>query len=170
MRISIVPINGSSFKYLDPGWVVQPWPTGRILSRVRFGFVAIAFGAAALILASIPSIAQAGSISYAYDAAGRLTCVYNGAGQGVNYNYDVVGNLLSITAATGCAQYTMRSTRKATAVASSNQGKPVQSRHASNKARIAGELSETAIAGTNRSIAAPQRPEQNKNTLKVSLR
>lgn len=166
MRISIVLINGSSFKYLDRAWVVQPWPIGRILSRVRFGFVAIAFGAATLIFAGIPSIAQAGSISYAYDAAGRLTCVYNGAGQGVNYNYDAVGNLLSITAATGCAQNTMRSVKKTTAVASSNQEKALQTRRASNRTNTADALSETAIAGTNQ----PRKTEPDKNALKVSLR
>src|SRR5271168_2797427 len=41
------------------------------------------------------------SIIYAYDTAGRLSCVYNVcAANGVSYNYDSDGNITSIATAT----------------------------------------------------------------------
>jgi YD repeat-containing protein len=39
---------------------------------------------------------QSGSISYVYDAVGRLVAVYDASGNAAAYNYDSVGNLLSI--------------------------------------------------------------------------
>ena len=75
------------------------------------------------------SSANAGSISYAYDAGGRLICVFdNIAGHGVNYNYDHVGNVTSITTATGCTQNTMRATDKNTAVAKGKSGSAARER------------------------------------------
>ena len=41
--------------------------------------------------------AQAGSVGYIYDSLGRLIAVYDPFGNAAVYNYDAVGNLLSIT-------------------------------------------------------------------------
>src|SRR5690349_25026644 len=41
------------------------------------------------------------SVQYVYDALGRLTQVIDPSGNVATYNYDAVGNLLSITRGTG---------------------------------------------------------------------
>jgi len=41
-----------------------------------------------------------GNITYAYDPDGRLVGVVNGSGSAASYQYDAVGNLLSITSPT----------------------------------------------------------------------
>jgi len=74
-------------------------------------------------------------MSYAYDAAGRLTCVYsNCAGTGVNYNYDSVGNLRSITTtSTSCPQNTMRDVIANKALASSRRVPAITTRRTHQK-------------------------------------
>jgi hypothetical protein len=81
---------------------------------------ALVWGGVALVTMGLTfrAPAHAGNISYAYDAVGRLTCVYDAvAGRGANYVYDAVGNLTSITTASGCAQNTMRILSKRIVVA-----------------------------------------------------
>lgn len=48
-----------------------------------------------------PSFSQAGSTSYIYDDANRLNRAVNDSGEAATYNYDNVGNILSIDRATG---------------------------------------------------------------------
>lgn len=62
-------------------------------SRRRFILVFLAF----VVIATSGS-AIAASVSYAYDAAGRLTRVEYAGGRGFTYQYDNAGNLLSRTA------------------------------------------------------------------------
>ena len=56
------------------------------------------------------SLASAATVSYSYDAAGRLAKVDYGAGRSITYTYDPAGNLLSRTATaaatTGSAEKT----------------------------------------------------------------
>src|SRR6266702_3035967 len=47
-----------------------------------------------------PLWAQSDSVQYVYDALGRLTTVVDPSGNVATYNYDAVGNLLSITRST----------------------------------------------------------------------
>ncbi len=47
-----------------------------------------------------PLWAQSDSVQYVYDALGRLTTVVDPSGNVATYNYDAVGNLLSITRTT----------------------------------------------------------------------
>jgi hypothetical protein len=90
------------------------------------------------------SSAFAGNISYAYDAGGRLICVFdNTAGHGVNYNYDPVGNVTSITTATGCAQNTMRIKNKASALAKNSS--PPAMKRASTKAVVVNSAATTRV-------------------------
>ncbi len=51
-----------------------------------------------LLLAFASSLwAQSNPVQYVYDALGRLTQVVDPSGTVATYNYDAVGNLLSIT-------------------------------------------------------------------------
>src|SRR5713226_1600621 len=47
-----------------------------------------------------PLWAQSNPVQYVYDALGRLTQVIDPSGNVATYNYDAVGNLLSITRST----------------------------------------------------------------------
>src|SRR5258708_38718096 len=54
-----------------------------------------------LVLGFVPPLwAQSNSVQYVYDALGRLTTVVDPSGSVATYNYDAVGNLLSITRST----------------------------------------------------------------------
>jgi YD repeat-containing protein len=50
----------------------------------------------AISLATPPAIAQQASVNYVYDELGRLVAVIDQQGDVAKYNYDAVGNLLSI--------------------------------------------------------------------------
>jgi YD repeat-containing protein len=52
-----------------------------------------------LLAAAVPAIglAQNGPVTYAYDELGRLVAVIDGSGNAAQYNYDKVGNLLTVT-------------------------------------------------------------------------
>ena len=49
-----------------------------------------------VVLAASLAFAQTGPVQYGYDELGRLTIVVDGTGNAAIYNYDAVGNLLSI--------------------------------------------------------------------------
>jgi YD repeat-containing protein len=49
-----------------------------------------------LLFAASPAAAQTGPVQYGYDELGRLTIVVDGAGNSAIFNYDAVGNLLSL--------------------------------------------------------------------------
>jgi YD repeat-containing protein len=49
----------------------------------------------------VPALAVADQAQYIYDDLGRLSQVIDGQGNVATYNYDAVGNLLSITRSTG---------------------------------------------------------------------
>lgn len=51
--------------------------------------------------AVVPTQAVADQAQYIYDDLGRLSQVIDGSGNVATYNYDAVGNLLSITRNTG---------------------------------------------------------------------
>lgn len=54
-----------------------------------------------LLAFASPQWAQSGaSVQYVYDALGRLTTVVDPSGNVATYNYDAVGNFLSITTST----------------------------------------------------------------------
>jgi YD repeat-containing protein len=50
----------------------------------------------AVSLATLPAIAQQANVNYVYDELGRLVAVIDQQGDVARYNYDAVGNLLSI--------------------------------------------------------------------------
>ena len=52
-----------------------------------------------------PASAQARSVTYTYDAAGRLVTVDYGRGNRITYTYDSAGNLLSRAVETGAEVY-----------------------------------------------------------------
>ena len=66
-----------------------------------------------LLGSASPLWAQSNPVQYVYDALGRLTTVVDPSGNVATYNYDAVGNLLSITRTT--RRKTTRSTAKASA-------------------------------------------------------
>jgi len=55
-----------------------------------------------LLAAVLVSLADANSITYSYDSAGRLTKVDYGNGTGITYAYDNAGNLLNRSAFSFC--------------------------------------------------------------------
>ena len=76
----------------------------KISRRLRCAAARLALSAALLLGAGLwgaPSgvlsnLAAAGAVNYVYDSLGRLTIVYDAAGDAAVYEYDAVGNLLSI--------------------------------------------------------------------------
>ncbi len=99
----------------------------RLSPLLCFKSTCVISGILASLLLGGSATAIAGNISYAYDAGGRLVCVFdNNAGNGVNYSYDPVGNITSITTATGCAQNTMRTVSKNTAIAKATTPSPAK--------------------------------------------
>lgn len=52
------------------------------------------------VLAIVPSLWAQSNVQYVYDALGRLTQVIDPSGNVATYNYDAVGNVLSITRST----------------------------------------------------------------------
>lgn len=123
-------------------------PVSALLSMpaaARFFLMTIGFAAVGLIVLS--SSATAGSFSYAYDPAGRLTCVFdNNAGTGVNYSYDAVGNLLTIATTTGCAQNTMLKRSSSIKLASGN----ATTTHPKASKRISASSSYTLVSSDTR--------------------
>lgn len=131
----------------------------------------VAAAATACLCGSIVSEAQAScspSIIYAYDSAGRLSCVYNVCtAQGVNYNYDSDGNIMSITTATSCQQNTMRSVSANKALASSGGIPGVTTRHADRSSKVARVAS---AGGEKQGNAAHSGHQSKEKPLAVSLR
>jgi hypothetical protein len=112
------------------------------------------------------------AISYAYDAAGRLTCVYsNCAGSGVIYNYDAVGNMLSITnTSTACPQNTMRSVVGERALASSRRVPVISNGHTHRNLKIARVARARRSKLRNLWATAGNKPQPEEKPLTVSLR
>ena len=54
-----------------------------------------------MLCMSVPTLAVTDQAQYIYDDLGRLAQVIDGQGNVATYNYDAVGNLLSITRNTG---------------------------------------------------------------------
>jgi YD repeat-containing protein len=71
-----------------------------MMYRTLTSIVAVFFVWMALCLAA-PVLVSADQAQYIYDDLGRLTKVIDGQGNVATYNYDAVGNLLSITRSTG---------------------------------------------------------------------
>ena len=65
--------------------------------RIRFIVITLALVLAAILLATARGVAQAGTVTYYYDALGRIAGVTDQNGNSVTYTYDAVGNLISIT-------------------------------------------------------------------------
>jgi YD repeat-containing protein len=61
------------------------------------GHIYLAIVAIALVLSTSGQVLAQGGISYVYDELGRLVAVVDPAGDTVRYNYDAVGNVLSIS-------------------------------------------------------------------------
>jgi len=111
-------------------------------------------------------------ISYAYDAAGRLTCVYSAcAGSGVIYNYDAVGNLLSVaTTSTACPQSTMRSVAGERALASSRRVPAIRDGRTRRSLEIARVARARRSKLRNFWATARGKPQPEERPLTVSLR
>jgi hypothetical protein len=111
------------------------------------------------------------SIIYAYDTAGRLSCVYNVcAANGVNYNYDSDGNVLSIATATSCQQNTMRSVSANKALASSGGISGVTTRHADHPSKVARVAGAGGEKQRNLKVTAHNKHQAKEKPLAVSLR
>jgi hypothetical protein len=105
-----------------------------LLSR-QLIVVALVVATFTTVFISKVSSSFAGSVSYAYDAGGRLICVFdNIAGHGVNYTYDLVGNVTSIATTQGCQQNTMRAKGGASALAKENNNSSAVKRVATEAA------------------------------------
>jgi hypothetical protein len=110
-------------------------------------------------------------ISYAYDSAGRLTCVYNSCAGGVIYNYDAVGNILSVTTtSTACPQNTMRSVVGERAFASSRRVPAIGNRHTHRNLKIARAARAKRTKLRNLWATARSKPQPEEKPLTVSLR
>jgi hypothetical protein len=111
-------------------------------------------------------------MSFAYDPAGRLTCVYyNCAGSGVIYNYDAVGNILSITAtSTACTQNTMRSVIGERAFASSRRVPAISNGRTHRNLKIARVARSRREKLTNLLATAGSKPQPEEKPLTVSSR
>ena len=66
----------------------------RLLLLSLAGLVLPAAMAALLVVAGGPATAAAGTVTYTYDTAGRLTGADYGGGQRIDYTYDAAGNLV----------------------------------------------------------------------------
>jgi hypothetical protein len=110
-------------------------------------------------------------MSYAYDAAGRLTCVYNSCAGGVIYNYDAVGNILSVaTTSTACTQNTMRSVIGERALASSRRVPAISNGRTHSNLKIARVARARREKLRNLWATAGSKPQPDEKPLTVSLR
>lgn len=71
-------------------------PIYRRLTRLRVGFTVAAV--ALVMLAAAPALAD---ITYAYDSAGRLVAISDGAGKVITYSHDSDGNILQVQVNSG---------------------------------------------------------------------
>lgn len=111
------------------------------------------------------------SIIYSYDTAGRLNCVYNVcAANGVNYNYDSDGDVLSIVTATSCQQNTMRSVSTNKALASSGGIPSATTRYANHPSKVARVASAGGERQRNLKTPAQNKHQAKEKPLTVSLR
>ena len=110
--------------------------------------------------------------SNAYDAAGRLTCVYYSCvGLAVIYNYDAVGNILSITATSrACSQNTMRSVIGESAFASSRRVPAIGNGRTHRKLKMARVARAKREKLRNLWATAGSKPRPEEKPLTVSLR
>lgn len=110
-------------------------------------------------------------MSYAYDAAGRLTCVYNSCAGGVIYNYDAVGNILSVTTTSAaCPQNTMRSVIGERAFASSRRVPAISNGRKHRNLKIARVARARRAKLRNLWAAAGSKPQPEEKPLTVSSR
>ena len=67
------------------------------MKQMMFAKVMRAVACALMLCVLAPTLAAADQAQYIYDDLGRLSQVIDGQGNVATYNYDAVGNLLSIT-------------------------------------------------------------------------
>jgi len=108
----------------DPGAVSPEFQTSSSRKAARWGLIAVLFlllvvsaGTQGSRGAGVQGSKGAGeqsptsnlqspiSISYAYDAAGRLVSANYSSGAGIAYSYDAAGNLLGVSAEAGRGVY-----------------------------------------------------------------
>jgi YD repeat-containing protein len=97
--------------------------------------------------------AQSGPVQYGYDELGRLTIVVDGAGNAAIYNYDAVGNLLSIqriNAADGgpVAIFSISPTRGKVGTTVSILGKGFSATAGQNTVRFSGDVVATVVSAS----------------------
>jgi YD repeat-containing protein len=66
------------------------------MKQMAFSKVLAVVACVLMLCVSAPTLAVADQAQYIYDALGRLSQVIDGQGNVATYNYDAVGNLLSI--------------------------------------------------------------------------
>jgi YD repeat-containing protein len=71
------------------------------MKQMVFSKVLMVVACVLMLCALAPTPAVADRAQYIYDDLGRLVQVIDGQGNVATYNYDAVGNLLSITRSTG---------------------------------------------------------------------
>lgn len=71
------------------------------MTHMTFGKILSLVSCLFLLCVTIQTPAIAGQVQYIYDDLGRLSQVVDGQGNVATYQYDAVGNLLSITRNTG---------------------------------------------------------------------
>lgn len=71
------------------------------MKQMVFSKMVTVVACALMLCALAPAMGVADQAQYIYDDLGRLSQVIDGQGNVATYNYDAVGNLLSITRNTG---------------------------------------------------------------------
>ena len=71
------------------------------MKQMAFSKVLSVVACVLILCVSVQTLAVADQAQYIYDDLGRLSQVIDGQGNVATYNYDAVGNLLSITRNTG---------------------------------------------------------------------
>jgi YD repeat-containing protein len=106
-----------------------------------------------LLLAAAPAAAQSGPVQYGYDELGRLTIVVDGVGNAAIYNYDAVGNLLSIQRINAAdvgpvAIFSISPTRGKGGTTVSILGKGFSATAGQNTVRFSGDVVATVVSAS----------------------
>src|SRR6266852_2354569 len=100
-----------------------------------------------------PLWAQSNPVQYVYDALGRLTQVIDPSGNVATYNYDAVGNLLSITRSTtspsGLAVFSFSPSQGGVGQTVTIQGQNFSATPSANTVKFNGTTSTVTAATTN---------------------
>jgi YD repeat-containing protein len=115
----------------------------RILTSLIFVF----------LLGFVPPVWAQSNVQYVYDALGRLTQVIDPSGNAAVYNYDAVGNLLSITRSTtsssALAIFSFSPAQGAVGQTVTIQGQNFSATPSSNTVKFNGTVATVTAATTN---------------------